>query len=80
MSNDVPLLTADQAATEMQDCWAANYDALEAIADGRAVVVPRMTEAEARAMCAQNAGSADDYAINLDGYLAALRDLGIIRD
>lgn len=86
MSNDVPLLTADQArwltihrSVAAQHDVDAIQDSVTAIIEGRAVVVPRMSEAEAMAMCAHNAGSADDYAINLDGYIAALRDLGLIR-
>lgn len=44
------------------------------------VFVPYMSEDDAMALCAQNAGSADDYTVNLDaGYLAALRDLKVIR-
>lgn len=84
----VPLLTKSMAAL-MKHYHLADEEreALIAIESGRVachdtqsgVFVPYMSEDYAMAMCAQNAGSEDDYAINLDGYLAALRDLGIVK-
>lgn len=82
MSNDVPLLTVEMAAllrghdpAHIAGC----VEALEAIATGRAVVIPRRTEAEWRAefFSAWNAGHVQPS--QQDGWLAALRHVGAIR-
>lgn len=78
-NNDVPLLSK-VSAIELLDAAsdADQYDELKALATERAVVIPRRTEEEWTAICAQESGGPDDYAINIDGWLAALRHVGAI--
>lgn len=83
MSNDVPLLTAEMAVLLRTYDPSVARPQLLAIADGRAVVVPRMTEAEALKKFEHawdHFGIGERYHDTKAGYLAALRDLGIIRD
>lgn len=78
MNNEnVPLLTAEQAKIVMFYDPSTAHPQLRAIADGRAIVVPRMSEAEAFEKYASSERFGDDL---WGGYLAALRDIGAIRD
>lgn len=79
--NNVPLLTAEMAL-ELYEGPCDTYQCAEclmAIATGRAVVIPRRTESEWLAICAHESDGPDDYAINVDGWLAALRHIGAIQ-
>ncbi len=88
-----PILTADQASDlrdllrEFQlrnkasiavtQYWAGVNEQLDAIATGRTVVVPVMTEAQAREAFVQWwAGTDGTY---VDCYLAALRHAGVLK-
>lgn len=97
MSNDVPLLSAEVCRKYRNEFVGGlspqtTIDflfGLNAIASGRAIVVPRMSEAEARERfqahwCPPDHDEAPEFHIHkqfaADAYLAALRDIGAIRD
>lgn len=83
MSNDVPLLTAKQSYYEVEALTYEANAALIAITQERAVVVPRMSEAEARERFDKwadpNIGRVENR-IEWRAYLAALRDIGCLKD
>lgn len=87
MSTDkVPLLTAEMAVLLRTYDPSVARPQLLAIADGRAVVVPSMTEAEARErliawLRSEIARFGGDWVPSpQQTWIAALRDLGVIRD